>query len=170
MKKIIFLLLFAAAFNICTAANHSVISHITSQPKNDPDEGTKLKLIINGKTYDIQMYTLNYRPKTEKSKNNENELSLYSSSVITITIRASKLDQEFIDWIFTENPLPRDGQIILYDTDSGKNLREITFTGATIATYSENNNAFNFNINNNQTVSFSLKYKAVSVKATDAKK
>ena len=164
MKKLIFLLIFGAALNFCTAANHTVLKHNVYQPKNDPDEGTKLKLIISGKTYDIQMYTLNYRPKTEKTKNDEAE-NLYSSSVITLSLRASKLDQEFIDWIFSSNQEPRDGQIIMYNADSGKNIREITFSGATIASYSENNNAFNFNINNNQTVSFSLKYKTVRVKS-----
>jgi hypothetical protein len=169
MKKIVLLLIFGAALNVCVAAKHTTLPHSIYQPKNDPDDGTKLKLIIGGKTYDIQMYNLIYNPKDDKSKNDETAIGFYSGSVITISIRSSRLDQEFVDWIFDPNQKPQDGQLIAYDAESGKSIREITFTGATVSSYNENNNAFNFSSNGNQIVGLTLKYKTITVKATSVK-
>jgi len=127
------------------------------------DEGSKITLKIGDKTYDIQMYNLSYHPKTAKERN-ESTFVNNTSNTISISIRSSKLDQEFIDWIFAVDQQPKDGQIIVYDGDSDKVIKTITFTGATTSSYNEGFNIASFGLNNSRTTTFGLRYKTVSIK------
>jgi hypothetical protein len=135
---------------------------------SDFDEGVKIKLVFNNKTYELQAYNLNYiRVDNSKSdvvsSNVSGYVYPYQKSNINLTLRSSKIDQELLNWLLSPDQQPKDGQIIVTDGDSGKILKTVTFTGSNTANYNENNNTNNFG-GNLQFTSFSLSFKTISVK------
>ncbi len=163
-KSILFLLLF------CTISGLSVSAPFIGSGDNGIlhntfEEGTKIKMILNGKTYELQSYTLNYVPFDPDKPKRENQLYNFQTNAITINLRTSKIDQELVDWIFSENQSLKDGQIVVYDAESGKPIKTISFKGAKTGSYTENSNmAANYPMTQYQTATFQLKYKTVSVK------
>lgn len=132
------------------------------------DEGTKLKLILGNKTYDISGYMFNYVYQIPVDKTNSNNgvaTNIFGNQTnnINITIRSVKVNQELMDWILSAGKEPKDGQIIVTDAESGKVTRTITFTGLIATTYSENaSNLFvNYAQNN---INFGMHFKTVNIK------
>jgi hypothetical protein len=161
MKKIALLILFGTLLNISIAADHLSHKHGITR-LNVNDESSKITLKLGDKTYDIQTYNLSFRRNRNKEKTESASIDNYNTNTISITIRSNKLDQEFMDWLFAENQQPKDGQIIVYDADSGK-TKTITFTGATTSSYNEGLNVANA-LSNSRTTIFGLRYKTVSIK------
>jgi hypothetical protein len=164
MKKTILLVCSLLLLLVIPAAfgKFSPKHHILHQ-KIQLDDGTKFKLILGNKTYELQMYNLSYVPaSTEKSKT-EMPVNIYQSNTLNVNLRTSKIDQELMDWLLDPEQSPKDGQIIAYDADTNKPIRTITFTGAKTASYNENNNSGFYNLNN-QLTGFALRYKTISIK------
>ncbi|WP_374951354.1 type VI secretion system tube protein TssD [Mucilaginibacter sp.] len=127
------------------------------------DEGTKIKLTIGGKTYELQSYSLSYVPGSgDKAKSETVVMSYAPTNSLNFNIKQSKVDSEFLDWIINPDQQPKDGQIVVTDGDTGKVLRTITFGGAKTQSYNEN--MFIQNYNNGQFVGFNLRYKTISIK------
>lgn len=162
-KHLILIPLICVIAHFSYATTRKVLKADTFLSSNKSDEGTKMKLILGDKTYDIQSYNLSYFPASGNKTMTETVVNTYQSSVITIGVRSSKIDQEFIDWLLKSDAQPKDGQIIIYDADTKKTLRTISFTGASTWSYNEYNNVQNFTVSN-QVTSFSIKYKTINVK------
>lgn len=127
------------------------------------DEGVKIKLILNGKTYELQAYNLTYVRDDHNKSDGPFLGSSYQKSSINLTLRSSKIDQELLNWILSAQQDAKDGQIIVTDGDNGKTTKTVTFTGANTASYNENNNTNNFG-GNLQFTNFSLSFKTIAVK------
>ena len=157
MKKLIYGIVMLCLSLFITSA---VFAKTNNAPGHTFDEGVKIKLILGGKTYDLQSYSLSYFVADKQKA----ELSMYNyqTNAISMGMRSSKVDPEFIEWLINPAQQPKDGQIILTDAESGKIVRTINLTGVTTFSYTENN--FNPNYNTNQITNFSLKYKAISIK------
>ncbi|MDB5287359.1 MAG: hypothetical protein JWR05_2308 [Mucilaginibacter sp.] len=161
MKKTFYLICVLSLFlTVSFAANNSNGKPNPAFTKYAYDEGSKIKLIIGDKTYELQSYNLIYAI-TDKSKSDLPPSNYFQTNNISFSIRSSKIDAEFINWILNPDQQSKDGQIIISDSETGKVTRTITFTGAKTNTYTENNYTAN---NINQYTNFSLKYKTLSIK------
>ncbi|RYY07661.1 MAG: hypothetical protein EOP43_02600 [Sphingobacteriaceae bacterium] len=167
MKKLVIIaMLLISTINNSSAKSLSGIFY--SLLRLNFDEGVKIKLIFNNKTYELQSYNLNYnRVDNSKSDGAINNVPAYvypyQKSNINLNLRSSKIDQELLNWLLSPEQQTKDGQIIVTDGDTGKILKTVTFTGSNTANYNENNNTGNFG-GNLQFTSFSLSFKTISVK------
>jgi hypothetical protein len=161
MKKTFYLICVLSLFlTVSFAANNSNGKPYPAFTKYAYDDGYKIKLIIGDKTYELQSYNLIYNT-SDKGKSDIPTLNFYQTNNITLNIRAPKIDAELIDWILNPDQQPKDGQIIISDSETGKVIRTITFIGAKTNTYTENNFSPSYN---NSSTTLSLKYKTLSIK------
>ncbi len=159
MKKAFSILLIAASVFILPAMAKKPAFKSNGHNKNlFLDEGTKIKLILDGKTFDLQSYNLNYYvPPVDKSTT----VPVYQSSAVMVNLRSSKIDQELLDWILSPDAKPKDAQIIVYEEDTNKTVRKIILTGVKPASYTENSNLNNIT---NRNTTLNLRYQSVSIK------
>jgi Hemolysin coregulated protein Hcp (TssD) len=160
MKKAFYILTILATVFIVPATAKKLATGYHHYNKNVRfEENPKIKLILDGKTYEVQNYNLAfYAPIPDKPSTT----TLYQTNSINISIRSSKIDQDLLNWILAPDPAPKNGQIIIYDADTNKTIRTITLTGLKTGNYNENNNS-NFP-NNNQYTILSLHYQSVGIK------
>jgi hypothetical protein len=167
MRKLVFVVLLLAS-TVNYSAAKTLAKFPYSKAKLNFDEGVKIKLILNNKTYELQGYNLTY-VRVDNSKNDVTSSNIlgvyypYQKSNISLTLRSSKIDQELLNWLLSPEQQTKDGQIIVTDGDSGKTLKTVTFTGSNTASFNENSNTNNFG-GNPQFTSFSLSFKTISVK------
>jgi len=162
MKKTLStLLILICAFTLSATTKKSRFTNHTIYKKVKSDEGTKIKLILGDKTFDIQSYSFGFYPASNE-KDKAAAANIYQNNLINVNIRVSKIDQELLDWLLNADQQPKDGQIIVYDADTNKELRKITFTGVKTGAYNENYN--NTYTTNSQTTNINLRYKTISVK------
>lgn len=157
---------FPLFFTLCFVLFFPLIT--ISNGINNIEEGTKSKLIIAGKTYDLQSYNVSYYPSDPDRVKGEgstaNPYNLMSNAVI-VNIRTAKLDQEFVDWIFSENQAPKDLQLVVYDTESTKVIKTFSIKGARTSMYTENSNyRLDYPVAQYQTATFQFRYTSISVK------
>lgn len=169
MKKVLYLsVLLIVAASAVFAARHPA-KHTAKAVKNRLEEGTKIKLTLGDKTYDIQLYSLSayYADKVnDKPKTTDAALSYYSSNSLSITLRTSKVDQALLDWMLSPEPQIKDARMVVYDGESDKVIRTLTFTGVRPGSYSENNGSNTYGYGNAGSLlsGFGLKFKTVSIK------
>ena len=168
MKKLLFTAAILMALFTLTKAAEKESTIIFHHIIHKADEGISIKLVLGNKTYDVISYNLNFTA-TDKEKSTPITTNGFSymnqSNTIGITIRSSKIDQDFMNWLLSDNAEPKDGQLIITDNENGKLLKTITLTVLKSAFYNEsmyNNGPMNNNIQ--ATTNFTLRFKTVSIK------
>jgi len=163
-KHIVFTLLLLLPFFLTLKANSSTIPGLPYANLAD-DEGFKARITLGGKTYDLLNYSFSFNG-VDKTKLDAMPLNTtLNINILSVGIKSSKVDQELMDWILTSGGTPKDGQIVITNSETGKTVKTITFTLLRPNTYNEsfyNNNAI---INSQATAtSFSMHFDKVSIK------
>lgn len=165
-KQLILLTLCTGLLAFNTNATRLPATHHASLTKTIFDEGTKAKLVLGGKTYDVITYNLNFTA-LDKTKGTDVPLQTYPGlnvfNGITLSIRSAKIDQELLDWLTSTDGAPKDGQIIITDVETGKTLKTLNLSGLRPSTYNDNyySNVTSYGQGN---TSFGLRFAKVSIK------
>jgi hypothetical protein len=158
MKKTV-LVLMVTCLTLCYLNGFSGSLPLADSISVKFDEGSKFKLYIGDQTFDLMSYSINYSTLDARSLAAN---PFYVGSTVSLSIRTSKVDQTFLNWLFSQHQEEKSGKIVVYDGESGKEIKTILFTGLTTSSYSENGNAMaNYNIT--PQISFGLRYKTINI-------
>lgn len=142
MKKHFFLaVLFIASLSVTAKTIKPANPATLTANKKHLDEGVKITLVLDDKTYEIASYSLNYISKdktaTPAIPAPVNPLPYYNSvNNLGVTIRTSKIDQALLDWILSADRVAKEGKIIIVDSESGK-TKTLTLKSIKPAGYTE---------------------------------
>ena len=163
-KHIVFTLVLLLPFFLSLKANSLTFSDLSYASLAD-DEGFKARITLGGKTYDLLNYSLNFNG-VDKVKLDAMPLNTtLNINILSVGIKTSKVDQELMDWILTSGGTPKDGQIVITNSETGKVVKTITFTLLKPNTYNESFYNNNVIINSQSTAtSFNMHFDKVSIK------
>jgi len=185
MKKITLITLIIATLSSINAVADKLpaTDHYNKPAKRF--EETKVKLIIDGQSYELTRYSLTYSQPEPRTDASGNIINSNPSNTLSISMEIPKITQALYTWLLSPQQEPKDVKIIVYDVSTGITIRTIILTGVKTALYTEseapkvnrnaNTNLNAANLNSNvvinaplgnlaQQTTFTLRYKTINIK------
>lgn len=121
----------------------------------------RIKLEIEKKSYELQSFY--YSCYNSPPATGEDEYHAPANQTMNWNVRASKMDQELLEWCTGPEPVLSAGKVTVYDADTNAPLKIVGFQGAYCSGFSENIEANN-DYNTNTPISISVNAEKLTVR------